>query len=169
MVVPQLARSMMIVVALTAAAEAAVEPTAFRFRGTFDAVVDCSRPFRMRHIPIHGYATGVLKSDKTASADLHMRTLFIPTRIHFGGQLGEPTPAPGGTARAEITGENHLRLVWDLPNNLIINDIDISEKSCTANLATELKPGKTIYTLNNGMMMFYCDKPRVTHTSCRIR
>src|SRR5205085_9866564 len=104
------------------------ESGGFNFQGTFDGAADCSVPFGrraypVRNIPVHGDVSGLLKPDKTGTVDLKMTlAYYVSNRIHFGGTLGEPVPAPGGTARAEITAPNHLRLSWDLPNNVIIVD-----------------------------------------------
>ena len=154
---------------------APAETAAFRFRGSFDGAADCNIPFgrrayQVKNIPIHGDVSGNLKPDKTGTIDLKMTmAYYVSSRIHFGGVLGETISAPGGTARAEIAGPNHLRLTWDLPNNIIVVEVDVVGQTCKATMGFELKPGKTQYTLHDGRQLYVCSKPRVVRTACRIR
>jgi hypothetical protein len=138
-----------------------------RFQGGFDAAVDCTRPLAVSGVTVHGDASGTLNPDKTATADLDIRT-FMSSRIHFEGRLGRILPAPGGSGQVNVVGKNHLRLIWHLPNNDLLVDITISGRSCTARLDTRLKRGFTEYSLYDGSRFFYCGKPRVVSTSCRV-
>jgi hypothetical protein len=138
-----------------------------RFRGGFDAVVDCERPLAVKNFTVHGDASGVLNPDKTASADLIVRTLMA-SQIHFDGRLGRTVPAPGGSAQALVVGKNHLRLIWNLPNNQLITNIVISGKSCTASVDTKLLRGAREYSLFDGSSFYYCGRPHVIRTTCNV-
>jgi hypothetical protein len=138
-----------------------------RFHGGFDAVVDCDRPIAVRNFTVHGDASGVLNADKTASADLMVRTLTA-SQIHFDGRLGRTLPAPGGSAQAIVVGRNHLRLIWNLPNNQFITNIVIAGKSCTASVDTKLRRGAREYSLFDGSSFYYCGRPRVVRTTCNV-
>lgn len=163
-----IARSLLIVLAAACANEARAQSEVFSFKGGFEAVVDCERPLTLHNLPISATITGAINSDKTGSADLNL-TAVLPSRVHFDGRLGRTTPAPGGTtARMQIVGHNRLRLIWDLPNNLLVVDVAIGARSCTASFANLLKRGQREYSLYNGHAFFYCAKPRVTSTSCQI-
>jgi len=155
-------------VTLLFASEASAQSAVFSFTGGFEATVDCDRPLYLHNLPITATVKGSINSDKTGNADLNL-VAVLPSQVHFDGRLGRTTPAPGGTTgRMQITGHNHLRLIWDLPNNLIVVDVAISRSSCRANLSTQLKRGQREYSLYNGHAFFYCGKPRVTSTSCSI-
>lgn len=154
-------------VAATSASGAFGQSAGIHFKGTFDAVVDCNEPLAVRDLAVHGIANGVINPDKTGSADLTVIALF-PDTVHFDARLGRWTTVPGGTGRMQITAHNHLRLVWSLPNNLLITDIAISKGSCHATLSTQLKRGQKQYSLYHGNSFYYCDKPRVVGTTCEV-
>ncbi len=160
-------RNLIVVVALLSANAALAQSRGIQFKGSFDAVVDCDQPLIVRDFKIHGEAAGVINPDRTGSADLEITALF-PERMHLDGRLGHWTTVPGGTGRMQITGHNRLRLIWNLPNNLLITDIAILRESCRANLTSQLKRGKTQYSLFHGNSYYYCSKPRVVATTCQV-
>jgi hypothetical protein len=161
-------RGLATALAMICAGEVHAQNAVFSFKGGFEAIVDCERPLTLHNLPISGTVTGSLNSDKTGSADLNLIAV-LPSRVHFDGRLGRTTPAPGGTTgRMQIVGHNRLRLVWDLPNNLLVVDVAVGARSCTASLSTQLKRGQREYSFYNGHAFFYCARPRVTSTSCSI-
>lgn len=163
-----IAHNLALAATLLLASEACAQSAIFNFTGGFEAVVDCDRPLYLHNLPITATVKGSINSDKTGTADLNL-VAILPSQVHFDGRLGRTTPAPGGTTgRMQITGHNHLRLIWDLPNNLVVVDVAISRSSCRASLSTQLKRGQREYSLYNGHAFFYCGKPRVTSTSCSI-
>jgi hypothetical protein len=155
------------IVAAMSGSRASGQSAGIHFKGTFDAVVDCSEPLAVRDLTVHGIANGVINADKTGSADLTVIALF-PDTIHFDARLGRWTTVPGGTGRMQITAHNRLRLVWSLPNNLLITDIAISRGGCRATLSTQLKHGQRQYSLYHGNSFYYCNKPRVVSTTCEV-
>jgi hypothetical protein len=163
-----IARNLAFAVSLLFAGEACAQSAVFNFTGAFTATVDCDRPLYLHNLPITATVKGQINSDKSGTADLNL-VAVLPSAVHFDGQLGRTTAAPGGTtARMQITAHNRLRLVWDLPNNLLVVDVAIGRGSCTASLNAQLKRGQREYSLYNGHAFFYCGKPRVTSTSCSI-
>jgi len=163
-----IARGVALAVPLLFAGEACAQSAVFTFTGGFTATVDCDRPLYLHNLPITATVKGQINSDKSGTADLNL-VAVLPSAVHFDGRLGRTTEAPGGTtARMQITGHNHLRLIWDLPNNLLVVDVAISRSSCRASLNAQLKRGQREYSLYNGHAFFYCGKPRVTSTSCSI-
>ncbi len=150
-----------------ASAATAQSSGGIRFKGTFEAVVDCDQPVTVRGLAVHGAADGIINTDKTGHADLTLTAMF-PDTIHFDARLGRWTTVPGGTGRMQITKRNHLRLVWSLPNNLLITDIAISNGACRASLTTQLKRGQKQYSLYHGNNFYYCNKPRVISTTCEV-
>jgi len=168
MILGMIGRGLTLALAIISGSQAQSQNAVFSFKGGFEAIVDCERPLTLHNLPISATVTGAINSDKTGSADLNL-VAVLPSRVHFDGRLGRTTPAPGDTTgRMQIVGHNRLRLIWDLPNNLLIVDVAIGPRSCTASLNTQLKRGQREYSLYNGHAFFYCGKPRVTSTSCQI-
>lgn len=141
-----------------------------QLRAVFDLRFDCERPFLVRGHPIRATFDAVLRSDKTANADLAIRGRFFTNTVHFDARLGGgPRPAPGGTSLLRVVSGNHLRGVWDLPNNQLVLDIISKGRSCAARLAMKLKPGKRDYTMYDGRTFYYCSAQKLLSTSCEAR
>jgi hypothetical protein len=149
-------------------ATAYAQSPGINFETSFELGVDCDRPVQVRDFHVQGRGTGVLRADRTGSADLQITTLATST-IHFDGRLGgAPRPAPGGTtSEMHVVGGNRLRLIWNLPNNQLIADLVLSKHGCTAIPGVRLKPGMREYSLFDGNGYYYCARPRVLRTSCR--
>jgi hypothetical protein len=133
----------------------------------FDLQFDCERPFLVRNHPIHAVFTGVLDTDKSASADLAITGRFFTNTVHFDARLGATSQsAPGGTSSLRVMGGNRLRAIWNLPNNQFILDIVARGRSCSATLNIKLKPGMHEYSMFDGTTMYYCSKQTLLRTSC---
>lgn len=163
------ARTLAIVLALMVpSAMARAQSPGINFEAGFEMAVTCDRPVQVRDFLVRGTGTGVLHADKSASADLDITTLTT-SRIHFDGRLGgAPRSAPGGTSQVHVAGKNRLRLIWGLPNNLLTMDLVIAGHGCTAIPGMRLKPGQREYSLFDGNGFYYCARPRVLRTSCRV-
>jgi len=149
---------------------AAAAQASAQLRAVFDLRFDCERPFLVREHPIRATFDAVLRSDKSASADLAIRGRIFTNTVHFEAQLGGGAqPAPGGTSLLRVVSGNQLRAVWDLPNNQLVLDIISKGKACAAKLAMKLKPGKRDYTMFDGRTFYYCSAQRLLSTSCEAR
>jgi hypothetical protein len=155
------------VAGLAVAPDAAAQAVNFQIK--FTGMVDCQQPIALSNVPISAEGTGQINTDGTGYADITQTAFVLSTRIHFEGRLGRPNEAPGGTALARVTGKNSLRLIWSLPNHQFVLNIAVRGQSCSASLATSLKPGKSQYSLFDGNIYHYCSKPRVESSSCQVR
>ncbi len=139
------------------------------FQIGFTGHVDCHRPFAVKGVPISGTGTGTLTTDGRATADLTETAFVLSSQIHFDGRLGaRPNPAPGGTAQVRVAGKNRLLLIWNLPNNQLVVGVTVNGNSCRATFTANLKPGKTEYTLFDGSIYHYCDRPTAETATCRV-
>jgi hypothetical protein len=152
---------------LTAHAFAQTSSVRFQIGGT--AHVDCDRPVEVKNFPLAVEGSGVLNSDRSASADLEIRKAVFVDKVHFDGRLGaRPNPAPHGTSQVRVAGPDHLHLIWTLPNNDLLLDVVVHGRSCSANLGFRLKPGKREYSFYDGYRLEYCGKPRVGPIHCQV-
>ncbi len=163
-----LARYAVLTLGLTFSTAAMAEPGSVNFQIAFSGHVDCYRPIAMNGIPISGSGTGSLNTDGSASADLTETAFILSTQIHFEGRLGRPTPAPGGTAQVRVAGQHRLLLIWNLPNNQLVVTVNVTGRTCNASFAANLKPGKSEYTLFDGNVYHYCDRPVPVSASCQV-
>ena len=163
-----LARYAVLALGLTFSTAAMAESGSVNFQIAFSGHVDCYRPFAMNGIPISGSGTGSLNSDGSGSADITETAFILSTQIHFDGRLGRSTPAPGGTAQARVGGQHRLLFIWNLPNNQLVVTVSVAGRTCHANFAANLKPGKTEYTLFDGNIYHYCGRPVPVSASCQI-
>jgi hypothetical protein len=158
---------MALALSLSGAAVAQTQSGDATLKAVFNLQFDCERPFFVRNHPIRAVFTGVLHPDKTASADLAITGVILTNRVHFDARLGDASQAaPGGTSSLRVVGRNQIRAVWDLPNNQLVLNLVGKGRSCSANLAFRLKPGKKEYTMFNGSQMHYCSAQRLLSTSC---
>ena len=164
----KLARYGILALALTSSTATMAEPGSVNFQIAFSGHVDCFRPIAMNGVPISVSGTGSLNTDGSASADITETAFILSTQIHFDGRLGRSTPAPGGTAQVRVAGRHRLILIWNLPNNQMVVTINVAGQTCTANFATNLKPGKSEYTLFDGNIYHYCDRPIPVSSSCQV-
>jgi hypothetical protein len=167
----KLAYQLLLILGFPLSTEAVAQGSLATFQLSFRGTVDCVRPIQASNIPISWNATGVLNTDRSASADLSETAFGIPLPdIHFDGRLGgAATAAPGGTAQLRVAGRSGLTLIWSLPNNQMITTVSVRGRSCSATFAARLKPGKTEYTLFDGSGYHYCDRPRIALVSCEVR
>jgi hypothetical protein len=165
----RLVRYLTLALGLALSTAASAQNGSVKFQIGFSGHVDCHRPFRISNVPISGSGTGTLQTDGNVSADITETAFILSTQIHFEGRLGRPTPAPGGTAQARVAGKHRLLLIWNLPNNQMVVTIDVRGQSCSANFAARLKPGKTEYTLFDGNIYHYCDRPIPVTSSCHVQ
>jgi hypothetical protein len=133
---------------------------------SYDAIANCEKP-NVRNYPIHGEGTGKLSTDRNASLAL---------RSNVGGwesynvQLGAPAAvARGGSASLHVLGRHSLRAVREYPNNIVVVDLKVTGTSCTIKIENRLKRGKRQYTFTTPLGLAYCDKPKITKTSCSGR
>ncbi len=71
--------------------------------------------------------------------------------------------------RWRVVAENKLQRLYEYPNHFQIIDIEVSGKTCTATMSTELKPGKTEYLVlgvNTGLVKV--NKPEYRDIRCAI-
>jgi hypothetical protein len=148
---------------------ATAESGSVHFRIAFTGHVDCYRPIAMNGIPISGSGPGTLNTDGSASADLTETAFILSTQIHFEGRLGRTTPAPGGTAQVRVARRHRLLLIWNLPNNQFVVTVNVTGRTCNANFAAKLKPGKSEYTLYDGNIYHYCGRPIPDSASCQVQ
>ena len=149
--------------------EAKAQAGGVHFKVAFDLSVDCDQPTELHGIPARGEASGVLNTDRTASADLTL-TAISTSVIYFDTSLGgAPRPAPGGSSIINVVGRNRLRLTWDLPNNQIIATIDVIGHTCAALLDFKLKYGNRMYSMFNGQNFYFCQKPHLLGSSCTVQ
>jgi len=153
---------------LTFSTAAMAAPGSVSFQIAFSGHVDCHRPIAMNNVPISVSGTGTLNTDGSASADVTETAFILSTQIHFDGRLGRSTPAPGGTAQVRVAGQHRLLLIWNLPNNQMVVTVNVTGQTCSASFATNLKPGKSEYTLFDGNIYHYCDRPIPVSSSCQV-
>ncbi len=165
----KLARNVTLALGLTFSTAAMPQTSSVNFQIGFSGNVDCLRPFQINNVPISGEGTGTLNTDGSATADITETAFVLSTRIHFDGRLGRATPAPGGTAQVRVAERHRLLLIWNLPNNQLIVNIAVNGHSCAAGFAAKLRPGKSEYTLFDGSIYHYCNRPRVQQASCQVR
>jgi hypothetical protein len=159
-------RGSAIILALALPSNVASQSHGVKLQLGFDLALDCETPDRLENYPIHARITGTLNTDKSASLDL-VTSGLTSTTVHFDAHLGgAPRAAPGGTSQLHVLAGNRLRGTWTLPNNNLIVDIAITERSCSANLNVRLKPGQRQYSIYNGNRFYYCSRVRVSRTSC---
>jgi hypothetical protein len=65
--------------------------------------------------------------------------------------------------------DERVRASWDLPNNVLLFDIERHAQSCDATHAVALDPGKTQYLLYGGGMMNTCSRTKVRSIFCEVR
>ena len=158
-------RTVVVILGLALSSDAIAQ---IRFAIDGDLAVDCDQPVQVRNTPVRLRGTGVINSDKSASADVDISSFVTSSRIHFDAHLGGASrPAPGGASQLRVIGRNRLRLIWILPNNLLTVDIVTAGQSCSATLGVQLKPGKRQYTLFDGSRYYFCARPRLLRASCR--
>ena len=132
-------------------------------RFSYDGIVNCVRP-NLRNFPIHGEGTGKLSTDRTASLDFYSNSSGRETyNLKLGGP---PAAARDGSASLRVTGRKSLRAVRDYPNNTLVVDLRLVGSSCTIKIEHHLKPGKREYTFTTPLGLAYCEKPKITKTSC---
>ena len=149
--------------------EANAQTRSVQFDLAFDLSIDCDQPKEFHDIPVRGEGSGVLNSDKTASADLKISTM-AGSSIHFDASLGgAPRPAPGGSSILNVMGRDRLRLIWDLPTNQIITTIAVRGQNCTAAVDFKLKYGNHTYSMFDGQSFYFCKKPRLLGSSCTVK
>jgi hypothetical protein len=68
-----------------------------------------------------------------------------------------------------VLGRHSLRAVREYPNNIVVVDLKVTGTSCTIKIENRLKPGKRQYTFTTPLGLAYCDKPKITKTSCSGR
>jgi len=137
-----------------------------KFRIGFAGQVDCDKPSAVKNVPVRMEGNGVLNPDGSASADVTLTAFVLSSTIHFLGRLGAPpASAPGGTSQVRVAGRDRLRLIWNLPNNQFVVNIQVKGQSCSAQLQPILKPGKTQYTFFDGRTYHYCGRPRIAQSS----
>jgi hypothetical protein len=158
-----------LIFAATLSTAVKAQTSSVKFHVAFSGRVNCHRPIQMNDIPITFTGNGVLNADGSGSADLTETAFVLSTTIHFEGHLGRTTSAPGGTSQVRVSGRHGLLLVWSLPNNQLITRISVAGRSCSASFGARLKPGKSEYTLFDGSVYHYCDRPRLALTSCQVR
>lgn len=162
-----LARCLTIILGLTFSSGVLAQGVHLQFG--FSAGVDCDQPLQFRNLIITGDGTGVLNTDRSASADLNIKEFIFTNRLHFDARLGSAAqPAPGGSAQVRVGGRNRLLLIWNLPNNQLTADIAVNGHSCTMKVDTRLKPGMKQYSLYDGSRFYFCGRPRVEQTSCSV-
>lgn len=166
----KLTRYGVLVLGLIFSTGAMAQSSSVNFHVHFSGRVDCTSPLSIRDVPISGDGTGQLNTDGSASADITETAFILSTTIHFAGRLGAaPTAAPGGSAQVRVAGKHSLLLIWNLPNNQLVTRISVAGHSCSAGFEARLMPGKHEYTLFDGSIYHYCDRPRVEQTSCEVR
>jgi hypothetical protein len=165
----RLGRYLALALGLALSTAASAQTGSVKFQIGFSGHVDCYRPIQIGNVPISVAGTGTLQTNGDISADLTETAFILSTQIHFEGRLGRPTSAPGGTAQARVAGQHRLLLIWNLPNNQMVVTVDVHGQSCSASLATRLKPGKTEYTLFDGNIYHYCGRPIPQTSSCHIQ
>jgi hypothetical protein len=165
------ARNVILIVSLTLATSGVAQTSSVNFQVGFSGHMDCHQPQELKDVPIRGDGKGVLNADGSVTADFIQTSFFVLSNtVHFDSRhLGsKPAAAPGGTAEVQVTGQHSLRFIWNLPNNQLITAIAVTGQSCTVNFDEKLRPGKSLYTLFDGSKFWYCDRPRVEHTSCQV-
>lgn len=149
--------------------ETVAQPASVHFQINGSAHVDCRAPIQLQNFPVTVAGTGVLNSDRTASADVSVTEFIFVNQIHFEGRLGgRPTPAPGGSAQVRVSGKDRLHLTWSLPNNNLTIDIVVRGHTCSATIGLALKRGMREYSLYDGQGFHYCSRPRVEQTTCQV-
>lgn len=151
------------------------EPTAAQsggvnLRATMQLQFDCENPWKVKNYGVRATLTGVLNTDRSATADLAITGFFLNTNVHFDTRLGRGSmAAPGGSSQLRVLGSNKLRGIWSLPNNDLILDMTMTGQACQSHLTLRLKPGKTQYSMYGGTKFYYCSAARVISTSCTVK
>jgi hypothetical protein len=157
------------IVAVVFVSDAPAAVPGIRFRVDFDLMMNCDQPIQVRNFIVRGSGAGVLNLDKSASADIRLNAGLFPKTIHFEGGLGRgSTVAPGGASQVSVVGRNRLRIIWDLPNNQLIGTITVVGQSCSANLGSKLKPGRTQHTFFDGSQFYFCGRPALVRSACAV-
>jgi len=163
---PRIARKAALALALLVASPIDARPASVNFKADFYLHFDCERPFFVRNHPIHAVFTGVLNTDRSASADLAISGILFTNHVRFDARLGGSQPTPGGSSSLRVIASNHIRAIWDLPNNQLILDILNIGGTCSSHLDMKFKPNMTEYTMFDGHNMYYCSKQELLRSSC---
>jgi hypothetical protein len=165
------ARNAILILGLTLSTSGIAQTSSVNFQVGFTGHMDCHQPQELKDVPIKGDGKGVLNADGSVTADFIQTSFFVLSNtIHFDSRHlgGKPVAAPAGTAEVRVTGQHSLRFIWNLPNNQLITEIAVEGQSCTVNFDERLRPGKSLYNFFDGTKIWYCDRPRVEHTSCQV-
>jgi hypothetical protein len=117
--------------------------------------------------PLRGSGTAELKEDRTAALSTE-DSVGAGERVQ--GKLGGPAvDARNGSIKLNVGGRNKLRITRDLPNNVALIDIKFVGRTCQISMKDQLKPGKTEYTYPTAFGVAYCDRLKVTKSTCTVK
>jgi hypothetical protein len=140
---------------------------------------DCAGPpipFPVANWPgtLHGVLG--LNQDRSYSIKLHYELPFgQPWTLRWDGRLGAaPVQTRGGTAELRVGGPRSLRTIFHEPNNDLVFNVDADESGCRLTVDSQLHPGKTDYTLYNGLpeddlRYAHCSAIRTVSATCTAR
>lgn len=130
--------------------------------------VNCNRPLSAQDFPVRIRGKNTIAADGSAAARWQITSVFTQD-LNFSGKLGgHPVPIPGGQAQLRVSGRNGLLLTTTSPQHITYARVTIRGQSCQVRFDAKLKPGFKEYTLWSGSRFYYCDRPRVVQTTCRI-
>ena len=157
------------VLVLGAVSSTGASAQALNFHFHFAGNMSCMSPVPVADAPISGDGRGTLNPDGSVSAEITQSLLVFSTSLHFDSKLSSGvTTVPGGTGQVRVAGRQSLRFFWNLPNNTLIVTVNVRGQSCTANFQANLLPGKSQYSLFDGSMYHYCQRPVMTSSTCEI-
>lgn len=132
--------------------------------------VDCTRPLRSNNFLVRVFARNTISPDKNFTANWQITSIGTNS-MDFTGRLGSASTVglPGGSsAQLRVTPGNGLQLHMTSPQSTLSARVTTSGNSCNVTLHTGLRRGFKEYSLWSGSVYFYCSKPRVVKTTCRI-
>ncbi len=163
-------RALTVALALSVSNHAAGQMASVHLQAVHEVEFDCERPWLVKELPGTANFVATINADKSASADLTISGSRFDFTVHFDFRLGVGTQsAPGGSSSLRVIANNHLRAIWDLPNNQVIVDFATTGRTCSSVINVKLKPGKSEYSIFVSDAMWYCSNIRTQSSSCQIK
>ena len=127
--------------------------------------------FRLKSIPITANVTAALNADGSLVGEVIQTAYIISSTVRFDGRLGSSlAPAPGGTSQFRVSGRSGLRLMWRFAEQYHDREHRRQRADVLSQLTTRGSiPASGNTCMYDGNQYFYCDRPRMTMSSCEVR
>jgi hypothetical protein len=140
--------------------------TALEGNFTYEGVANCRQPKLTNHA-IRGSGTASLQQDRSAGVNYRDS---VGGGGRYQGKLGGPAvEARDGSIKVNVKNRNTLRVVRDFQNNTVLVDIKFVGRTCSITMTDHLKAGKTEHTYPTYLGLAYCERLKLTKTTCVVR